>query len=47
MSAIVIRVTDGMLIGALRNLYEQGEITLEMYAASLRRYKERKKNEGG
>lgn len=44
MSAIVVKVTDGMLIGSLRNLYEQGEISLEQYASSLRRYKERKDN---
>lgn len=45
MTAIVVKVTDGMLIGSLRNLYVQGEISLEQYASSLRRYKERKENE--
>lgn len=45
MPAIVVKVTDGMLIGSLRNLYEQGEISLEQFGASLRRYKERKQNE--
>ena len=38
----IIKVTDVMLIGSLRNLYEQGEITLEQYACSLRRYTNRK-----
>ena len=37
MTAMVVQVTDSMLLGALRNLYEQGEITLEQYACSLRR----------
>lgn len=42
MKGIVVRVTDEILIGSLRNLYEQGEITIEQYAASLRRYNERR-----
>ena len=37
MTAIVIKVSDNMLLGSLRNLYEQGEISLENYTASLYR----------
>ena len=44
MTAIVIKVSDNMLLGSLRNLYEQGEISLENYTASL--YRVRKRKEG-
>ena len=42
MTAIVIKVPDSAFIGALRNLYEQGEINLEQFGACLRRYSNRK-----
>jgi len=32
-----INATDNMLIGAVRRLYEDGEITIHQYAESLRR----------
>ena len=44
MTAIVIKVPDSAFIGALRNLYEQGEINLAQYTASL--YRARKRKEG-
>ena len=44
MQAIVIKVPDSAFICALRNMYEQGEITLENYTASL--YRARKRKEG-
>ena len=44
MTAITIRVTNNKLLASLRNLYEQGDITIEQYGASLRRYKEREEN---
>jgi len=44
MSAITITMPDSAFIGSLRNLYEQGEISLENYDGCLRRYKERKDN---
>ena len=42
MTGIVVKVADGMLIGSLRNLYEQGDITLEQFGGCLRRYVNRK-----
>ena len=44
MIAIVVEVSDGMILGTLRNMYEQGEISLENYTASL--YRARKRKEG-
>mgnify|MGYP001619754872 CR=1 FL=1 len=40
--SVTIQATDSMLLGALRNLYEQGEITLEQFGGCLRRYVNRK-----
>lgn len=45
MEGIIVKVPDYALIGALRNLYEQGDITLEQFAGSLRRLNERRNKE--
>ena len=44
MTAIIIKATDNMLIGTLKNLYQQGEISFEDYTRSL--YRARKRKEG-
>ena len=37
----VVTITNTHFLSALRNMYNQGEITLEQYAGCLRRDKER------
>ena len=37
MMAKIIKVTDNMLLGIIRNMLNRNEITLEQYAESLRR----------